>query len=276
MSFAHEIKQEVLSQEFAVEQAHAFVSGLIGASGIRDGSRIVVKINDSEISKILQDLIKQLEIEYDFSPENKNWIIVKNYNPTSDIKQPSYYFAGAFVGGGSISDSQSTSYHLEIQLYSHLEAQKIQNFLNKYSFEFSLIQRRKLFVLYIKKSEQIADFLRAIQAFNSLLTFEDARISRDFHNQLNRYSNLDAYNQNKLAKSSAKFMELYKVVKSKKLFNHFNERELWFFELKAHNRYSSLEELTLMYEKKYGIKKTRAGFNHWIIKLKKVVRENDK
>ena len=79
-----------------------------------------------------------------------------------------------------------------------------------------------------------------------------------------------------MAKSSAKFMELYKVVKSKKLFNHFNERELWFFELKAHNRYSSLEELTLMYEKKYGIKKTRAGFNHWIIKLKKVVRENDK
>jgi len=61
-----------------------------------------------------------------------------------EIKQPGYYFAGVFVGGGSISDPASTSYHLEIQLYSSTEANKIKGFLNKYDFDFTMIQRRKL------------------------------------------------------------------------------------------------------------------------------------
>lgn len=276
MSFAHMVKNEVLNQELALEQAHALVSGLIGSSGVRDGSKQIVKLNNENISKIIQDLMKQLKINFESTRENKNWIIVRDYKPLTDIKQPSFYFAGAFVGGGSISDVTSTSYHLEIQMYSHSEAVKIQNFLNKYSFEFSLIQRRKLFVLYIKKSEQIADFLRAIQAFNSLMLFEDARISRDFHNQLNRYSNLDAYNQNKLAKSTARFMNLYDEMKKNKLEHYFREVELNFYDLKAHNKYSSLDELTKLYFKKYGINKTRAGFNHWIIKLKKIIDENVK
>ena len=273
MSFALEIKQEVLSQEFAIEQAQAFISGLVSSSSERQGSKTFVKLNNQKISETIKDMMNQLGLKYSSSKENRNWIVLNNYQPIIEIKQPSYYFAGAFVGGGSISDTSSNSYHLEIQLYSHMEAEKIRNFLNKYSFEFTLIQRRKLWVLYLKKSEQISDFLRAIQAFNSLMEFENARISRDFHNQLNRYSNLDTYNQQKLAKASSRFIKQYDYIKENNLLSKFRQPELDFFELKLENQFSSLEELTTLYFEKTGIKKTRAGLSHWLIKLRRIVEK---
>ena len=273
MSFALEIKEEVLSQEFAVEQANAFISGLIATSSERRGSRLFIKLNNQEISNTIIHMMEQLKLKVSSSPENKNWIVLSDYKVMTEIKLPSYYFAGAFVGGGSISDTESNSYHLELQLYSHAEAERLQTFLNKHSFKFTLIQRRKMFVLYIKKSEQISDFLRATQAFNSLMRFEDSRIQRDFHNQLNRYSNLDTYNQQKLAKATIEFMDLYNTVKENGLISQFRRPEIEFFDLKVENQYSSLEELSILYEERTGNKKTRAGLNHWIRKLRQVVSD---
>lgn len=270
MSFAQDIKKEVLRQEFAPSLALAFISGLISSSSEKTGSNTFVKLNNPDISNIIRDLMNQLNVNYKLSSENKNWIVLSNYEPIVEIKQPSYYFAGAFVGGGSISDTTSSSYHLEIQFYSHMEAEKIKKFLNKYSFKFTLIQRRKMFVLYIKKAEQISDFLRAIQAFNSLMNFENARIQRDFSNQLNRYSNLDSYNQQKLALASSKFVDKYEYIKENGLISKFRPIELEFFELKILNPFSSLEELTTMFFEKTKVKKTRSGLNHWLIKLRKI------
>lgn len=274
MSFSHQIKKEILSHEFSVEQADAFISGLVASSGVRDGSKQVVKLNNEDVSETIRHMINQMKIKHTISNQNKNWIVFEEYEPTRDVKMPGYFFAGIFVGGGSISDPQSTSYHLEMQFYSMVLAQKVQQFLNEYDFKFSLIQRRLNWVLYLKKAEMITDFLRVIQAFNCLLEFEDARINRDFKNQLNRYSNLDTYNQSKLAKASAKFNKQFQYIKDNNLQAKFRDQEMIFFEMKKNNPYSSLEELTELYEKKTGIKKTRAGLSHYLIKLRNIVEEH--
>ncbi len=119
----------------------------------------------------------------------------------------------------------------------------------------------------------IADFLRAIRTSISLMEFEDARIERDFRNNLNRYSNLDIYNQEKLSKASTAHLKNYEYVVENNLLNNFKKNEITFFETKKKNPYSSLSELVMILERK-GIKKTRAGLNHWLIKLKKVAEEN--
>ncbi len=274
MSFAFEIKEEILEKEFTPLQAHAFVSGLLSTSVIFNDSKYILKINNGFISNVLKDLLDQLKIKYAATKENKNWIIFKNYSLDFKIKQPSYFFAGVFVGGGSISNIDSLSYHLEIQLYSHKKALKIQKFLNQYNFSFSLIKRRKMHVLYLKKSDQISDFLKAIQAFNSLMKFENSRIERDLHNQLNRYSNLDSYNQQKLAKASNKFKNHYEYILNKNLKNYFNEKEIIFFDLKLKNPYSSLEELKKIYKNKTNLKITKSVLNHWLIKLRKIYEKN--
>lgn len=274
MSFAFEIKKEILEKEFTPSQAHVFISGLISTSAIFVGLKYILKINNSVISNVIKDLLKQLKISYELTNKNKNWIIFKNYSFEFQIKKPSFFFAGVFVGGGSISDVNSLFYHLEIQLYSHEKAVRIQKFLNKYDFSFSLIQRRKMHVLYLKKSDQISDFLKAIQAFNSLMKFENSRIKRDLHNQLNRYSNLDLYNQQKLAKASNRFKIHYTFILENNLKSHFKNNEIIFFDLKMKNLYSSLDELKKIYKNKTGFDKTKSCLNHWLIKLRKIYEKN--
>lgn len=271
MSFAFEIKKELLSKELSLDNAHAFVAGLITVAGVREGSKTVIKLNNNETSFVIKDLLKQLKIKNSSSPENKNFIVIEDFEPSLQIKLPAHFFAGAFVGGGSISDAESTSYHLEIQLHSHQNAVMLQSFLNKYpQFNFALIQRRSQWVLYLKKSEQISDFIRAIEAIESLMIFENRRIERDFKNQLNRYSNLDVYNQQKMVDANFVFKEQYDLIKQKKLQNLFSESELSFYKLKHDNQYSSLAELTDMFNQKYKANKTRGGLNHWLIKLRNI------
>ena len=275
MSFAHNIKLEILEQEFAEKNAKAFVSGLIAATGVKEDNNFIVKVNKEDICSHIEDMLGQMNIKHSKNEQNKNWVVIHDFVKLDKISQPSYFFAGCFVGGGSISDTQSTSYHLEMQFYNESEAEKVQTFLNKYSFNFNMIQRKKMFVLYLKRSEQISDFLKAIQAFKSLMKFEDARISRDFRNQLNRYSNLDTYNQHKLAISSEEFIHRWDFIKERDLTHKFRPEEIAFFELKTHQRYSSLQELAELYNKKMKTNKTKSGLNHWLIKLKNIYERFD-
>ncbi len=274
MSFSFDVKAEILQQEFNVNQAKALINGIVSASGDIDEGKVTIKLNNQEVSLEVREILNLLKVANSTNQQNKNWIVIKKKDVEIDfkIKQPGYYFAGVFIGGGSISDPNTTSYHLEMQFYYRTEAIKVMDFLSKYEFKFTMLQRRKKWVIYLKKSEMISDFLKAIQATKSLIIFEDVRIRRDFYNHLNRYSNLDLHNQEKLSKASVYHLENYKFIVENKLQNRFNKQELSFFELKKKHPFSSLSELVILLEKK-GIKKTRSGLNHWLIKLRKVVEE---
>ncbi len=271
MSFSIEVKQEILSQEFNKEQAFALINGIIDSSGEDIGNTYAIKLNNNEISSEVRDILQELKIKNTLDKQNKNWIIInkENFSLEEKIKQPGYYFAGVFLAGGSISDPNTSSYHLEVQFYYQKNATKVMKYLDKYKFNFQLIQRRKKWVIYLKKSDLISDFLKAVQATNSLIKFEDVRIQRDYLNHLNRYSNLDLHNQEKLSKASAYHLENYEYILENKLQHMFNKNELIFFETKKQNPFSSLAELVIILREK-GIKKTRAGLNHWLIKLRKI------
>lgn len=272
MSFSQTIKKEIISKELDNLETTSLLSGIILTSGYQRSKSYILKISNSFISESIRNILDKTKINFSTANENKNWIILNNFIPNNEIKNPSVFFAGVFLGGGSISDPKSTSYHLEIQFHSHLDSLRCQKFLNKYSFDFSLIQRRKNWVLYLKKSEMISDFMKAIEAFNSLIEFEDERISRDFKNQLNRYSNLDSYNQKKLAHASVVFLEDYKFILKNNLMHLFNKNELLFFETKKNNPYSSLQDLIKIFQKKTGETKTKSAFNHYLIKLRKIIK----
>ncbi|MCK5945827.1 MAG: DNA-binding protein WhiA [Mycoplasmataceae bacterium] len=271
MSFAQVIKEEILVRDFSKEEAHFFIEGLISSSGIVKKNKITIKVNKSYVSESIRDLLDQMNIKYESNKENKNWITLVDFKHTGEIKKPTQFFSGVFIGGGSISDISSTAYHLELQMYSNINAAKSMKFLNqeRYGFKFKIIQRRNMWVIYIKKSEQIADFLKAVEAFKSLMKFEDERIERDFHNQLNRYSNLDIYNQQKLADASVKFKRMLSNMMKNGNENQFKDNELLFFKVKKNNPYLSLAQLVTLLKEKYNVIKTRGGLNHWLIKLKK-------
>ena len=272
MSFALQIKSEILSQNLKKQEALAFLEGVL-TTYEKHNKYWHIKFKNKNLMTKFQTILQRSQTSYFFEKDDKETIYFQHENKLIDIESPGYFIAGVFLGGGSISDPSSNYYHLELQFFSHFQAERIKHFLNKYDFNFSLIQRRKLWVLYIKKAEQLSDFLKAIQAFNSLLYFEDFRIQRDFKNQLNRYSNLDSYNQKKLAKSSSSFKENYAFIKKHKLLTSFSNKELAFFEIKNNNPYSSLNELVKLFNKKTNNKTTKSGLNHYLIKLRKVIFE---
>ena len=277
MSFTLKIKKEILNQEYSKSQAHDFISGLVASSAIKTKTQsYLIKIRNYEVASTIKDMFWQLNLNYNQSKINKNYIILNDFVPNRNVKHPHNFFSGIFVGGGSVSNPLSTSYHLELQFFDSLLASKVCRFLNAYDFNFNEIKRRNNWVLYIKKSEMITDFIRVMQAFRSLIDFENVRINRDFRNQLNRYSNLDAYNQKKLARASNNFKMMYEFLKAQNIIYYFNEKETTFFELKFNNLYSSLAELTIKYEQKTGIQKTRAGLNHYLYKLKKIYLEHSR
>ncbi len=276
MSFALLVKKELLATQYSYRGAIELISGIIATSNITNHHEYIINVNNHEIASLIRDMLSQMKIDYSSNPSNRNFITLHNFPYENDlvkIKTPSWYFGGAFIGGGSISKLSASSYHLEIQLYSRLKALEMVNFLNQKTFQFQLIQRRKMWVIYLKRSEQISDFLKAIQAFNSLIKFEDERIIRDYKNHINRYSNLDTYNLQKMADAHVEFESMIKLIKDKKLMTLFSQKEQNFFELKLNNPYITLQELVSLYKKKYKTTITKSGLNHYLIKLKKITDE---
>ncbi len=275
MSFALYVKKELLANQYSQLAINELISGLIATTDLQSKNdtlssmHFTINLNNPDIHNLLVQLLIKNKIKYEI---NGNFIKLFNF-PYEDnlhnIKNLFTYFGGVFIGGGSISKLSVSSYHLEMQIHSRKKANEMINFLNFKIFNFNLIQRRKMWVIYLKQSDQISDFLKSIHAFNSLMKFEDERIKRDYNNHLNRYSNLDTYNLQKIAESNVAFEEMYAAIKKNNLLNFFNQKEQTFFNLKLKNQYISLQELTDLYNKKFQQKITKSGLNHYLIKLKK-------
>lgn len=117
------------------------------------------------------------------------------------------YLAGLFLAGGSCNDPVSSNYHLEISVKDEEYANQIIKLTQKIktvNFNFKVVQRRSNYIVYLKRSDLISDFLAFIDADESCIEFENIRVDRDFHNVTNRLMNCDTYNYNKTITNSAK------------------------------------------------------------------------
>ena len=77
------------------------------------------------------------------------------------------YLAGAFLASGSVNSPSTSNYHLEIALNSENYAKWLSKLFGKYKngdIEPKITFRRDRYVIYFKKSDQIANFLIMIGA----------------------------------------------------------------------------------------------------------------
>ena len=111
---------------------------------------------------------------------------------------------GAFMMRGSINDPSKSNYHLEIVAMNQNDADFLIEVMLQVGIIAKSIVRSKGIVVYLKKAEQIADFLRFVGATNSLFRFEDERIRRDYSNYANRTINCDIANEEKAITTAAK------------------------------------------------------------------------
>ncbi len=122
------------------------------------------------------------------------------------------YLRGAFLAGGSINHPKSSSYHLEIHTPNQSYASSLAELMNEFSLNTKTHEKKRGYLVYIKNSEKIADFLRITGANTALLTYEDERIKRDFVNSITRVMNMEIANQNKTFEAANKQLKYIEVI----------------------------------------------------------------
>lgn len=184
------------------------------------------------------------------------------------------YVAGAFLAGGSINSLDSKSYHLEIRSndweYLFFQQKMLISFgicpvLTRHS--------KKQYILYLKKVNQISDFLKLIGAGNCMLAFEDKKISRDASMSMTRWNNLDISNIRKSTESGVTQIKLIKKIMQMPVWETQSEKFKKFCELRLLHPSSSLNELVFLMKQKYNISATKPGLNHLARKLNKLIKE---
>lgn len=308
ISFTQKIKEELCDLPFDEIKDKSLLSAFVRVNGNvvlgKGVLKLVLKTENSKVAKYIYGLIKRMypetEVNFTFRKvmkfhKNTEYLInidsVDNllkdlsidfldtkipYDLTDKDQKIRGYLAGLFLCNGSCVDPKSSNYHLEIYTNNEEFSYAILKLIRKIkdvAFDFKVIQRRANYVVYLKKSDQISDFLAYIDANNSCLDFENIRINRDFANVSNRLLNMDTYNYHKtVAKAEEQVKDIQLIEKWLGIKNIGNEkiRELCF--LRISNKDATYSELANLLTKKIGKTVSKSNVNHLFIKIKEMAK----
>ena len=218
------------------------------------------------------DILSDLEVDFFFPIDPKNVI------STSD--QLSSFFAGAFLAGGSVNSPNSSSYHLEISCKEEGFAKFLLKQIQKYPphpFHAKLALRRNKYVVYLKRSDEISDFLILLGAKENCLKFEDVRVSRDFASIGNRLANLDSANYQKSQKTGERQIEEINFFVAKLGWNGIENPKLKaLMRLRLDHPDATLEELARMLSEELNTTISKSNVNHLFRNLESQYRKANK
>ena len=180
------------------------------------------------------------------------------------------YLRGAFLAGGSINNPRTSSYHMEIFSSYEEHNRELNELLNSYKLNARSLERKKGFIVYIKESEKIAEFINLVGAFQALFQFEDERIVRDINNSVNRMQNCDMANMNKTVNASAKQVEDINIIEERIGLDNIDEKLRVVAEARLKYPEYPLKEIAEMIEDG---KLSKSGLNHRFRKIAKIAKE---
>lgn len=128
-----------------------------------------------------------------------NDIEVNFETPTSNCCLISH-LKGIFIAKGSLSDPVK-SYHLEFVFNNAVFAKVIAEYLNSFDLNAKCFKRRGKNIVYIKNSDNIADFLTLIGSSIGILDFEGIRAVKETKNDIRKRVNCETANLRKTISS---------------------------------------------------------------------------
>lgn len=211
-----------------------------------------------DISKNNLDLLKELSLEKQVP---NNYLV-----DDDDLKRA--YLRGLFLACGSINDPSKSRYHLEFTFAEYEYANFINNFLNSYNLNSKILKRENRYMVYIKESEKIGDFLRLIKATNALLYYENMRIYRSRKNVLNRINNCEQANVDKIIQTAKNQVDDINLLKETGVYDLLDDKlkEVCDYRLKYPE--VSLLELSKIMTIETNNSITKSGLHHRFNKIK--------
>ncbi|MGI6710482.1 MAG: DNA-binding protein WhiA [Bacilli bacterium] len=283
MSFSSEIKKEILSKERNNSSKKAFLYAVfVLKSEIKNNTIYLKKLSKGYIkplSSFLKDVFKK-EIKNgkpvikdakliidEFDLNNKNSFSVKFFYSDLEI---SSFLSGIFLSRGSINNPEKPSYHFEIVLDTFNQAKFIRDLLEEKEIEGRIIERKKGFIYYVKKAEQIGDFIKILEATSSLFKYEDARITKDLGNMVNRINNCDITNAVRAYKSAQEQLENIKIIEIHQGYESLSTRLMEAVILRSNYPEASLQELSEESINEIGVFVSKSSLNHRFREIKEM------
>lgn len=231
--------------------------------------KLKLKKNNVYICR-LEDNVKN--ILTDLHILNDNYTLKTNISEklVDNDEKKRAYIRGAFLAGGSVNNPKTSSYHLEIFTQYEEHSKELLQLLNSYDLNARVLERKKGFIVYIKESEKIADFINVVGAMQALFQFEDERIVRDINNSVNRMQNCDIANINKMVNAATKQVEDINVIEERIGLDQLDEKLRVVALARLDYQDLPLKDLAEMIGDG---KLSKSGLNHRFRKISKIAQE---
>ncbi len=297
ISFAQEAKEEIANNQTSDEWKRSLLSAYFRINGemhiSQDGQELLLTSESAQIAKMIYEAVTALfgvkaRFAYTrgihFKKKVKYHVLISEpdyvlgdlevdywtgkipHNAVATQELAAAYLAGAFLASGSVNDPNKANYHLEFSLNDESYAKWLAKLINKSqprSFSAKTIERRNRQIVYLKRSEEIADFLILIGATNACLKFENVRVERDYQNSLNRLANLDQGNFKKTMGAAQKqLMEIRYFQEHGGLEQFSNPKFRALMELRLAHEDASLEELAVLLSDELASTVSKSNINH--------------
>ena len=305
MSFSSDIKQEISQLEFTEGKARALLSALFLSRASLNWSNgrtwLSFQTQNASIAKLV---FRVLKTEYDVDVQiatikrmnlkknNTYRLIVQSkandiledlgilrqgglyntppYTIVRSEKNARAFMQGLFLASGSINSPKTTNYHMELNVPSQDLAIMAVKILDRFYIPAKITLRKQQYIVYTKAGDKIADFLRLLGANQSLFLFEDARIQRDFYNQLTRLDNCEVANEMKTQKAAKD--QLYWIAVIEQSHQKVSDKIAHVMVARKKNPEASNVELCDEIYLMYGETITKSGMKHRMTKIKELAQ----
>ena len=132
-----------------------------------------------------------------------------------------------------------------------------------------MIQRKKMFVVYIKEAELVSDTLAIVGANNAVLTLQNEFAVREVRNQLNRQINCLNSNIEKMVDASLKQIAAIEYIEEAVGLNTLPDNLYELCLLRLANPNETLENLAKLMNPPL----TKSGINHRLRKIVKIAQD---
>ena len=301
VSFSRIVKEEVVFNDFESCCQRSMLCAVIKINGTLSlsshGLSLTIRTENAKIASKIHKMLKEEynpQIEFLVSKKMKlkknNVYILKvtkareilddlslmdglgfHEIPSADILKNECckraYIAGAFLACGSVNNPETSNYHLEMSFNEEEYAGFIEQLMNKFELNAKMIKRRNKYVVYLKSAEKIGDFLRAIGASQSVMTFESTRIDRNMSNTVNRWNNCDIANEIKSMASANRQIDDINIVEMFMGLEMLDEKTRTVALIRRKYPEMTLNELTQVYFEETGQTISKSGLHHRFKKL---------
>jgi len=221
----------------------------------------------------IKNKIKEILVDLSVIDENGIYLEMPKDYIVDSIDEVKAYLRGIFLSKGSANDPKTSRYHLEILLDQKYESVFVQRLLNQFSLNSKILMRDNKYMVYIKDSEKISDFLKLIQASKAVLYYEDIKILREQKNMTNRLNNCEQANIDKVILTCNNQINDINLIDEELGLDFLDDKikEACVYRLKYPE--TSLLELSEIISLETGSKITKSGLNHRFRKIREIAQK---